>query len=91
MEDRVSLPFRNSLNFLFFISIAKMYLLQKAHPIIDDTARPRLLGSGEGAEKRNPLREPCELKICDLDDVVYKVWVFYVFQLPHSYLPISAC
>eukprot|EP01084_Bolivina_argentea_P030086 55794_1 len=53
----------------------QMYLLQKAHPIIDDTVRPRLLGSGEGAEKRNPLREPCELKICDLDDVVYKMEV----------------
>ncbi len=62
-----------------FICIMKMYLLQKSHPIIDDTVRPRLLGSGEGAEKQNPLREPCELKICDLDDVTYKVWASLFF------------
>ncbi len=70
------------------ISTAKMYLLQKAHPIIDDTLRPRLLGSGEGAENQNPLREPCELKICDLDDVVYKVWATLLFSAPTLYLPI---
>ncbi len=68
-----------------------MYLLQKAHPIIDDAVRPRLLGSGEGAEKQNPLREPCELKICDLDDVIYKVWALFVLSAPVVCLAIAAC